>query len=106
MTKLFNNIRRMYYGWWIVLAAGMIMGWTGGLGYLTFGLLFIPFSDSFGWNRAEISLAFTFFNVQFLIVSPIAGWIIDKYGPKKSIVYGVLTLSLGYKLLSRIDSLL
>ena len=46
-----------FYGYTIVLSCFLITAVTFGVNY-SFGIFFDPFISEFGWNRAEISLAF------------------------------------------------
>jgi MFS family permease len=96
MTKAGQPGDRMFYGWWIVLVAaiGLSMGY-GPVVTFTFGVFFKPLSQEFGWNRAEVSLAFS---LSLLIMSgtfPLIGRLVDRFGARKVIVPSVLLFGLG-----------
>jgi amino acid transporter len=52
--------RKIFYGWWVVLAAaiGLSMSY-GPIIVYTFGVFFKSVSQEFNWSRAETSLAFS-----------------------------------------------
>ena len=51
---------KIFYGWWIVLVAGIGLAVHFGpiLG-ITFGVFLKSLSQEFGWSRAQVSLAFS-----------------------------------------------
>ncbi|MGH9427055.1 MAG: MFS transporter, partial [Terriglobia bacterium] len=67
MTTTPQTSSKIFYGWWIVLAAatGLSMGY-GPIVAFTFGVFFKPLSQEFGWNRAQMSLAFS---LSLLVIS-------------------------------------
>ncbi len=82
---------RIYSGWWVVAAA--IVGLSTGPGQFAFGalgLFIIPLGDEFGWNRAEISLALTFFTVALALSLPVVGGIVDRVGSRKVLIPSIL----------------
>ena len=99
------KLNRVYYGWWIVIAGGLIVGWIGGVGLLGYGAFISDLEKVFGWNKAQLSLAATISTLLAGISSPIIGWAIDKYGPKKLIWVGVLWMGFSLMMFSRITKL-
>lgn len=96
MTRAGQNRRKIFYGWWIVLVAGigMFMGY-GPIISFTFGVFLKPLSTEFGWSRAEISLAFS---LSLLVLSgalPLVGRLVDRWGARKVIVPSVLLFAFG-----------
>ena len=84
---------RIYGGWWVVGAA--IVGMSTGPAQFAFGSLGLfmgPFGDAFGWNRAEISLALTFFTVALLFSLPVAGRLVDRYGSRPVLIPSILVV--------------
>jgi MFS family permease len=76
-----------------------------GIFFNGFGGFFKPLAAGFGWSRAETSLAFALSRLEGGLEGPLAGWLIDRLGPRRLIVFGVTSVGLGYILLSQIDSL-
>lgn len=98
--------RRVFYGWWMVLAGLVFMAYNAGTWWYSFGVLFKPIASEFNWSRAATSGAFSVSNLEGGFVGPLIGWAIDRLGPKRVILFGVLLSALGFAALSRIDSLL
>lgn len=99
------KLNSVYYGWWIVISGGLIVGWIGGIGLLGYGAFISDLEKFFGWNKAQLSLAATLSTVVYGASSPIIGWAIDKYGPKNVICVGVLWMGLSLMLFSRVTEL-
>jgi MFS family permease len=90
----------VFYGWWIVAAS--IIGLSTSPGQFVFGSLGIftlPLSEEFGWNRAEISLALTFFTISLAITLPVIGRLVDSYGSRRILLPSMLFVSVGLVLI-------
>jgi hypothetical protein len=62
MTTARQTRRKVFYGWWVVLAAGVGLALHAGpLIVPTFGVFLKPLSQEFGWSRTQLSLAFSLF---------------------------------------------
>ena len=97
---------KLFYGWYIVLAGTLGMALSSGINYHGFGNLFLPLSKEFGWSRTRISTVFSLARLENGILGPIDGYLIDKFGPRIVILVGVPIMSVGYILLSKVDSFL
>jgi len=93
-----------YYGWMIV-SLGLISMcfWTGIRS--SFSVFFVALLEEFPWSRGGAagvqSLAF----VVYLILAPVIGGLIDRYGPRKVILPGIMVLCAGLILSSYTNSL-
>ena len=57
MARTGQKHAKIFYGWWVVLGAGMgLFVHYGPILAITFGVFFKPLSAEFGWSRTEISL--------------------------------------------------
>ena len=80
---------------WIIVSIGFtILLFNVGTRY-TFGLLLKPISEDINVSRTNISLGFTIFMFVSAISMPIAGYLIDKYGPKKTLTFGSIIAIIG-----------
>lgn len=96
MTKAEQKGGKIFYGWWVVLAAGI--GLSVHIGPIiagTFGLFLKPLNQEFGWSRAEISLAFSLSTLVLTGVGPLVGRLVDRLGARRVIVPSVLIFGLG-----------
>ena len=90
---------------WIQLVVGVICmvmianyqyGWT----------FFVPdIQKKFGWDRADIQIAFTLFVLFETWLVPIEGWFVDKYGPRIVIIVGGILCGIGWWMTSRATTL-
>ncbi len=95
----------IFYGWWIVSACATLNFYIGGVFFYGFGAFFDPIKDTFGWSRTATSFANSLQRLQGGIAAPIVGFIFDKVGPRKLMLFGVAVGGLGFILLSRMNSL-
>jgi len=50
-------IKKIFYGWWIVLACSLIGFYVGGAIFYGFTAFFEPIREEFGWSYTQISFA-------------------------------------------------
>lgn len=98
--------RKIFYGWWIVLAGSIATIIHGGA--YTYGMkpFFMPLIAEFGWSRAALSGAFSLARLESGLMGPVEGFLIDRFGPRKMMLVGMLLFGTGFMVVSRIDSLL
>lgn len=78
---------RIFYGWWIVLAAAMGLGLgTTPLVMASFSVFLKPLTAEFGWARAEVAAALTFHVAGIVLSAPLAGQLIDRFGARRLIL--------------------
>ena len=86
--------RITYRGWWIVAVAAVAM--STGPGQFAFGAiaLFIkPLGEEFGWDRAQVSLAATYFTIALAFSIPIIGQVVDRYGSRRVLLPSILVFA-------------
>jgi len=97
--------RRIFYGWWIVIACFFISLYTGGVIFYGFTAVFEPLVDQFGWSYAQISLAASLRGLEAGLLAPLVGMLVDRWGPRRLLLGGLIIVSLGLVVLSRTTSL-
>ena len=97
---------RIFYGWWVVAAGMGITSLASTLFVYGFSAFFIPWRENFGWSRAVLGGVVGLSRLEGGLVAPVAGWFIDKYGPRRMMFLGLSMMGLGYFALSRVNSLL
>ncbi|MFC1861787.1 MFS transporter [Chloroflexota bacterium] len=97
--------RKLFYGWWMVLAAGMLNFLAGGVFIYGKTVFFNPIRKTFGWNYAATSVAYSLQRFEQGIFGPVAGFLLDRVGARKLMIAGWFVAGLGFILMSRINSL-
>ena len=96
---------RIFYGWWIVLVSTLTYALSGGFYFYGFSTFFMPLINEFGWSRTAISGAFSVSRLEGGLLGPIGGFLVDMFGPRKMMIFGITLMGAGFIWLSRIDSL-
>ena len=96
---------KIYFGWWTVLAGGIIALWGHASHTYAISALLKPISTELGFSRAAVAVATSIGRLEGGLEAPLTGWISDKYGPRWLILAGVLMMGLGLILMNSIQSL-
>jgi len=97
-------IKKIFYGWWIVLACSLIGLYFGAVPF-GFTAFFEPIREEFGWSYTQISLAASLRGLEMGIFAPVLGFLVDRFGPRKLLLWGSITVGFGLILLSLTQSL-
>ncbi len=82
----------------------MVFGFARGI-HTSFGVFYIALLDNFGWSRGATAGVYSMNLIMDAVLSPIVGYLLDRYGPKKIVGIGCLFLASGLYLSSQITSL-
>ncbi len=85
---------RIFYGWVIVAITFVTMG-IGVNARTAFSLFFTSIVDEFRWERGVTAGAFSFGFVVSAAFSPLIGRMMDRYGPRVVMEFGVLMMAAG-----------
>jgi MFS family permease len=88
------------YGWVIVAACAMMIFITYGLNY-SYSVFFKPLAELFNGDRATISLIFSLSMIIRGAAAIGTGWLADRYGARRIMVFCGLMMGAGYILSSR-----
>ena len=100
-----GNARKVFYGWWIVLASSIIIFFSTGIIFYSFSVFMKPLEAHFGWSRATISLAVAAWALVFGFSGPLVGVFIHKYGARVVIVVCAAFTGLCYMVLAGMSEL-
>ncbi len=101
---MLKRARQAFYGWRI-LAASSIAGAVGaGLTFYGSSVFLLPISESLKLSRGAASLVFSLYRAEGAIEGPVAGFLIDRVGPRKVLLVASAMMGVGYILLSKVDS--
>lgn len=79
---------RVFYGWLALAGVMLVIFIVGGAFVNSFGVLLPVITEEFGWERAVVSLALSLGIMAFGIPSPLYGIIVNRLGPRLTIIVG------------------
>ena len=97
-------IQRVYYGWIIVAVAFVSMAFWWGINS-SFSVFFVALLEDFSWGRGESAAGMSSAALVYTVMAPMVGVLIDRFGPRKVMVPGIVILSVGLFLCTTIHSL-
>jgi MFS family permease len=94
-----------YPGWRVVLICqiGVLSG-IATIFFTIFTLFIKPWQHDFGWNREQISQAFTLAALSVAFCSPVMGRFLDRFEPRKIISLMMVAFGLGFASLATLTS--
>ena len=106
LHQTFSPQGHIFQGWWLVGAGGLVQFTGAILFFQTFGAYFLLIEDEFGWSKALLAGAFALARLESGLLGPIQGWMIDRYGPRAVIRWGLVIFGLGLIGFSQIESII
>ena len=97
--------KRIYYGWWITLAAGAIEFANAGTAISILTIFVIPMSEEFGWSRTEISAAASLGAVLGAGLAPFTGRLVDRAESRLVLVIGGMVVAISCLFLAITETL-
>jgi MFS family permease len=87
--------------WLTVLACGVcFLLSVGTLLVYVFGVFVRPLAGQFHWTRTQVATALITGQFTVAVSSPLWGWLIDRYGPRRVILPSIVGLSLAFASIS------
>ncbi|MXY16899.1 MAG: OFA family MFS transporter [Acidobacteria bacterium] len=90
---------------WNVIIGGVLMNLALGVIY-AWSVFVAPFEADFGWTRTDVSVVFTIAILSVGSWFVVAGFLQDRFGPRRVAAAGGILYALGFFLASQTDSLL
>ena len=94
MRELLAKRLPFYYGWIVVAVVFLTMA-LGVNARTAFSLVFPPIVAELGWNHAVVAGAFSFGFMVSALFSPLLGRLMDLYGPRWVMLFGVAATATG-----------
>jgi len=97
---------RVFYGWWIVMAAFLNLFFSVGILYYGFPVFYPSMVDSLGFTRSQLTQGFLIgFVVAALLFGILAGALIDRWGATRVIRVGIWFVGLSLILMGSMTRL-
>src|SRR5262245_49631844 len=93
--KLRQGIGGLFYGWRMVAISCAMRMLGGGFHLYGFTIFFLPITQELGLSRAATSLVFSLARAEGAIEGPLAGYLIDRLGPRPMMLAGVFFFAYG-----------
>lgn len=92
------------YAWFILLQSFCTMALVFGV-WFSFAVFFVAMVEEFHWSRAGAALAFSVGNIMQALLSPVAGILADRWGPRQVVTWGLCIGALGLAACSTVQTL-
>lgn len=98
-------MKKIFYGWKMVGAATGMQFLQAGLMMQAFGAYVAVLSEERGWSKTALAGAAALHQMEVAILGPVLGWMLDRFGPRRFIRFGVVLFGVGLMLFSQVETL-
>ena len=98
------QVRRFHYAW-VVVAVTLVTLMAAQAVRAAPGVIIVPLEQEFGWDRAAISLAVGVSLLTFGLGGPLGGWLLERFGPRRLLLGGLLLIGIGLIALVNVSEL-
>jgi MFS family permease len=95
----------VFYGWWVVVACFLVALYVSSVVFFGFTAFIEPLVHEFGWTYTQVSFAASLRGLEMGIFGPLVGFLVDRFGSRRIMLFGIVTVGLGLILLSYTRSL-
>ena len=89
-----TQLRRPYYGWYVVGMAFLSLFIQATTGGFTFGIFLAAMNEELGWSRSTIVLATSLLSITAAVAAPWLGRIVDRRGPRLVLILSVVGMGI------------
>ena len=100
-----RRIRGVFYGWWISVAAAIGIALGNVPVFQGISVWNPVLRAHFGWSPVQLSWAWAFSRLEGGLLGPLEGMLVDRLGPRRMVLIGLLTLGTGFLLFSLVEEL-
>ena len=100
-----KSFKQPFYGWWIVASGGIVQWYTSAVFWRGFQAFVPHILGTFGWSHGATAAAVSLQRIESGMISPFVGALLDKYGPRKVMAFGVLVTGAGFIFMSQMQTL-
>ena len=104
-SDLVSYLREQYHYAWLVVGIGTLLRVTANFVSQAFAVILVVLQTDFAWGVTAIVLAQVFRSVASAVLSPVSGWVGDRYGARPSLFVAAGLYVGGMLLLSTVSEL-
>jgi MFS family permease len=105
LSALAHPTSKMFYGWWMVILGGFLTSINKTAVNKGFPVFILPVEEYFGASRATVSFIFSLARSENGPTGPVAGWLVDRFGPRALLFVGASMTGGGFLLLGQTRSI-
>ena len=95
-------MRKVFYGWWVVVGAFIILFCATGTHFYAFPVFFEALLKDMEWSRAQTVAALSIGTFIIGVISPLIGILVSKIGVRLIMILGSVVAGIGFVLLSTV----
>lgn len=96
-----------YRGWRVVAGSALALAFgPSTIAVLSLGLFMRSMEHEFGWARTQVAMATTIVSYMIVLTSPIQGWLVDRFGARRVILWSIPAFGAGVAALSQLPPVL
>ena len=103
--ELVSSVRGVFYGWWLVGIASLMLTLMSLTVFQGLGTLLVALERQFGWSRTALSGAFALSRAEGAVLGPLEGFLIDRVGCRRMTLIGYLVMAAGFLMQSQVNAL-
>lgn len=85
-----------YRGWKVVAASALALSFgPSTIAVLSLGLFMRSMEHEFGWPRTQVAMATTIVSYMIVLISPVQGWLVDRLGARRVILWSIPAFGAG-----------
>ena len=94
---------RIYYGWVIVTVCFLVMTLIAPM-LASFSIFYVAILEDMKWSRADTALALSFYFIISGLASPVAGGLVDRFGPRVVMPVGAVVTAGAFLWISQMSA--
>ena len=99
-----GRLRGVFYGWWLVPVASFVMVIATVPLFFAMSVWAVALEHQFGWSRTQLGLALAFTRIEGGLMGPLEGYLTDRAGTRRMVLFGLLIFGAGFLLFGQLAS--
>ncbi len=104
LTRLPWKGKKPFYGW-IIVTVGAVTQFFQGVSSQGFSTYLGYLQTEFGWSKAMVAGPRSVTMVEGAVLGPLEGFLVDRFGPRRVVMVGIIIMGAGFVLFGLMESL-